>query len=56
MNINTRKKIRSNANINLDSIEYDWLGPNIMKNTRGRYITILLVVVIMLTLPGHKSF
>ena len=31
------------------SVEYDWLGPDLMRNTRARYILILPVVLITST-------
>ena len=42
-------------NFQSHSVEYYWLGPDLTQNTQGRYILILPVVVVMLTLPGHKS-
>ena len=32
--------------------EYYWLGPDLTQNTRGRYIHIFMVEVVMLTPPG----
>ena len=34
--------------------EYYWLGPDLTQNIWVRYIPIFPVVVVMLTLPGHK--
>ena len=32
--------------------EYDWLDPELTRNTRGQYIPILPAEIVMLTLPG----
>ena len=36
--------------------EHYWLGPDITQNTRGLYITILMVAVVMLTPPGNNHY
>ena len=35
-----------------NSVEYDWLGPDLTRNTKGRYILIFLAVLISLTKYG----
>ena len=39
----------------LYSRECDWLGPDLTRNTQGRYIPIFPVAAVMLTLPGHNT-
>ena len=36
--------------------EYNWLDPDLTRNTGLLLILILLVVVVMLTLPGHNRY
>ena len=40
----------------LNTGEYDCLGPNLMQNTQGQYVHILLVEVVMLTPPGKNHY
>ena len=37
-------------------LEYYWVGPDLMWNTRGWYIILFLLVVVMLTPPGHNHY
>ena len=34
------------------SSDYDWLGPELTQNIRGRYIPIFPLAIVMLTSPG----
>ena len=35
--------------------EYDWLGPDLIRNTRERYILIFLMVLVTLTPDGTTT-
>ena len=34
--------------------KYYWLGPDLTRNTRRRYIPVILLAAVMLTLTGYK--